>query len=718
MRPLVYIMALHIFLPLADTQHVCPPTEIVFLLDQSETALLASTDNIYDSMTYFNLVKVALDRFLLNPLIVDSPNQIRVGIFGYSSTRSGETIVPLGTSPLQALTLTHLVAKGTSAGSWTHRGLQAIQRRPEYDNNRLIIVSSMGSNSSSRRSLADKEIQRVRELGWRPLVIAVQGRNPLDMEELTMVNGGLTPVVLDDGEGRGYTRLASHLDGLVASIICVMQATLETVTQVFSSRRTTERMDLTSVCQPTEILLLLDESEAARLAASDEPDNQETKFNILKSAVDSLLANRIIANSRNTFRIGAYGYSDAGHQTVIIPEGTSPMMARDYTYLIGRNTSLKSESLTYSGLEMVRSPPFYTNNRLIVVSTRGSWSSSQRTLAQNEVARAQKLGWSPLVIAVQGIYLIFQGIYPIDTEELLHVNGGKQFVTLDDFSNLDPKSFRLLPAAFDNIVNNLLCPDSPGQETTKAQDSPGQETTKSPDSPGQETTKAPDSQGQETTKSPDSPGQETTKSQYSPGQETTKAPDSQGQETTKSPDSPGQETTKSPDSPGQETTKTPDSQGQEATKATEAIMNNVTTQSEAPMNNVTAQSVTRVETTDTSSLQSVATVSAITTQGTNAHTDTDIVSDTSHAPNTDIVSETSPAPNTDIVSETSHAPNTTTVMLTANDNLSITTANDTLSITTANDTLNITTANDTLNIFTANDSTNVTTDNRGKILSR
>ncbi|CAL1535771.1 unnamed protein product [Lymnaea stagnalis] len=198
---------------------VCPPTELLFVFDQSENARLAASDVPSNNDTKFNILQNSFNNFLNNYLIANSPNPFRVGAYGYSSG-NWYNIIPEGSSPNVARTNSYLIGTGQNGGSWTHAGLEAIRTRPQFQNNRVIIVSSQGSGNDYRRQLALSEVQRVRQLGWIPVVIAVQGRNPIDTTELTSINGGVPPTILYDGlaDPKSYRLLAPELDRILASI--------------------------------------------------------------------------------------------------------------------------------------------------------------------------------------------------------------------------------------------------------------------------------------------------------------------------------------------------------------------------------------------------------------------------------------------------------------------------------------------------------------------
>ncbi|RUS73514.1 hypothetical protein EGW08_018729, partial [Elysia chlorotica] len=208
------------------TTNVCPPTEVMFVLDESENAhMAASTDSVLRS---FDILQGSIRNFLQHPLVANSPNDFRVGAVSYSSGTDQTQVIPVGSSPLQALNGIPNIGRVSNAGSWTYRGLEAITSRPSYSNSILIVISSQGSGTQERRTLAQQQVTRVAsQLGWRPYVIVAQGMNPIDMEEMTLVNRGQTPVVLADQSQppQGYKQLDGVLNFVVEQILCTSPAT-------------------------------------------------------------------------------------------------------------------------------------------------------------------------------------------------------------------------------------------------------------------------------------------------------------------------------------------------------------------------------------------------------------------------------------------------------------------------------------------------------------
>ncbi|BFZ15537.1 hypothetical protein BsWGS_18576 [Bradybaena similaris] len=226
----------------------CPPTEVVFLLDESENAArAASTDRVNSP---FNLLKQAIRNFLLNTAIYNAGN-VRVGAYGYSGSSPPATIIPQGTTPPDALNYVENIGRSTPSGSWTYRGLEMVNGRPMYANNLMIVVSSQGSGTSSRRNDARNQVSRIIDNGWTPYVIALQGLNTLDIEELTVVNNGRPPVILVDrfpqnsADPKSYNELNGEFINIINNVICTATTTTSTTTTTTTrplpTRSTTER---------------------------------------------------------------------------------------------------------------------------------------------------------------------------------------------------------------------------------------------------------------------------------------------------------------------------------------------------------------------------------------------------------------------------------------------------------------------------------------------
>uniref|UniRef100_A0A0B7BB16 Chitin-binding type-2 domain-containing protein n=1 Tax=Arion vulgaris TaxID=1028688 RepID=A0A0B7BB16_9EUPU len=228
---------------LAVSAQICPPTEVMFLFDQSENAARASsTDRV---LTPFNLLKDAVTNFLTNSLVANAAN-FQVGAYGYSSSSNQVTIFPPGSSPSQALGGINNIGTGTNAGSWTFRGMEMVSA-PRLQNNLLIIVTSQGSGFQARRDEARTQAIRLGSLGWRPYTIFLQGINVVDLEELLIVNANLQPSFLIDRnpvdplDPKSYRELTGEFMSIINSILCT-GTTTTTTTLPPRTRPTTPRV--------------------------------------------------------------------------------------------------------------------------------------------------------------------------------------------------------------------------------------------------------------------------------------------------------------------------------------------------------------------------------------------------------------------------------------------------------------------------------------------
>uniref|UniRef100_A0A2C9LR74 VWFA domain-containing protein n=1 Tax=Biomphalaria glabrata TaxID=6526 RepID=A0A2C9LR74_BIOGL len=155
-------------------QNTCPPMELNFILDQSENARYAASEDPQNPNSKFDILENQM-RTILSYQPLNSP-VVKVAVYGYSGYDSKE-IVPEMTSATDAAYNSIYLSKLrslTNSGSWTYNGLKTIVRRPYSPNAGVVIlVSSQGSSSVTRRNLSRQEAIRVRGLGWRIFVIEV-----------------------------------------------------------------------------------------------------------------------------------------------------------------------------------------------------------------------------------------------------------------------------------------------------------------------------------------------------------------------------------------------------------------------------------------------------------------------------------------------------------------------------------------------------------------
>ncbi|GFR97423.1 hypothetical protein ElyMa_006323900 [Elysia marginata] len=406
------------FVVLAKSQNICPPTEVLFLLDESENARqAASTD---PNRRPFDLLQNSLRNFLRHPLIANSPNDFRVGAISYSSGNDQRQVIPPRSSIRQALGRLNTIGRVSHAGSWTHRGLEEIDLQPMYPNSILIVISSQGSGNQQRRNLSQQQINRVTtQLGWKPYVIVPQGvqcdrmmydiipqgTNPIDMAELTLVNGGRPPAVLYDRSlpPQGYRQLDRALNRVVEQMLCTMPP-----------------------------------------PPPPSPVHPPVNGYWLKAVLEIC------------GMVGALSYSSGNDQTQVIPVGSNPTQAIAGLNNIGRVSH--AGSWTYRGLERITARPRYANSMLIVISSQGSGNRERRNLAQQQINRVtSQLGWRPYVV-------VAQGTNTIDMAELTLINRGQPPVVLYDRSP-KPQGYKQLRGVMDFVIEQILC-TGPAPTTT------------------------------------------------------------------------------------------------------------------------------------------------------------------------------------------------------------------------------------------------------------
>ncbi|CAL1535772.1 unnamed protein product [Lymnaea stagnalis] len=256
------MQALHLLtftcLVVAALAQTCPDTDITFLFDQSENALTASTNNPSNLDTRFDILVDQFTNAMRNSRIVNTPstNTIRIGAYGYSGSGAVATVIPQGSSPATAISsIRQGLLVSSNSGSWTYRGLQGITSGPSYTNNVLILVSSQGSNNLNRRLLAQQEAQRVRSLGWDIKVIAAQGKNPVDFQELIIVNNNQFPIVINDttstDDPKSYRLLRTELDNIINSLCNAYPTTTTTTTTSTTTPVTTTTRTSTTTSTTT-----------------------------------------------------------------------------------------------------------------------------------------------------------------------------------------------------------------------------------------------------------------------------------------------------------------------------------------------------------------------------------------------------------------------------------------------------------------------------------
>ncbi|KAH9503360.1 hypothetical protein Btru_072821 [Bulinus truncatus] len=230
-------------------------------------------------------------------------------------------------------------------------------------------------------------------------------------------------------------------------------------------------------CPPVEFSFLLDQSETARFAASDEPKNDLTKFNILEDQLKNVFNNSVLLRSPDV-SISAVSYSGGATQQ-IIPQGTKPEFASNTLYLL-RNIP-NSGSWTSTGLKNITSPPTKTANVLFLITAQGSTTSSKRALTLSDLPRFLALNWNVTIFAMVSNL-------QFDTAELQNISS--KFTVLNDTFSSDPKSYRLLSYEVNKIINSI-CNLYPTAATTTTTTTTTSTTTTRPTTTTTTTTVAP-----------------------------------------------------------------------------------------------------------------------------------------------------------------------------------------------------------------------------------
>ncbi|KAH9507563.1 hypothetical protein Btru_051481 [Bulinus truncatus] len=209
--------------------------DFIFLLDQSENARRAASDDPQDNYTKFNILEAQMKNIFNNPYL--SSTSVKIGVYGYSGYESLEIVSPGSTYATAPNNLSRLRTLSNS-GSWTYYGLKNVQSRPNYNNGVVFLVSSQGSSTYARRNLALQEALRVKGQGWRIIVIELVGVNPIDYAELLTIDPSNN--TLNDGlsNPKSYRLLSARVNQIINGIC---SSTTTTSTTKTSSTTTTTR---------------------------------------------------------------------------------------------------------------------------------------------------------------------------------------------------------------------------------------------------------------------------------------------------------------------------------------------------------------------------------------------------------------------------------------------------------------------------------------------
>ncbi|XP_035825015.1 uncharacterized protein LOC101850879 [Aplysia californica] len=198
-----------------------------------------------------------------------------------------------------------------------------------------------------------------------------------------------------------------------------------------------------TICGPTDVVFLFDQSENARLASSNPPTSP---FNLISNAVNTFLQNPRIQGARTgDVRIGALGYGSTS-VTNPIPLFSSPQQA--INDLSRFRNGAGGGSFTFQGLQALTvSPRPNVNNLVILVSSQGSSRNDRIQLTRQAYNAVANLNWNVEVVSVQGSN-------SIAFNDLTAANGGRNV-------NTRLNNYNQLPNALTRILEDTLCPFVP-----------------------------------------------------------------------------------------------------------------------------------------------------------------------------------------------------------------------------------------------------------------
>ncbi|KAK0053464.1 hypothetical protein Bpfe_017162 [Biomphalaria pfeifferi] len=173
------LLILASFFILGSSQ-ICPPMELSFLIDLSENGRRGATQS-YN----LDLIESQFRSIFYSFSIYDNSN-VSIGAYSYSNTSS--LFIPYWTSADGANSYYSNVYGLKYLESLTYVGLQAMNMTARYNNSYVLLVISQGSNSESGRAQTLAEAARVRGLGWKIKVFAVQSIFQLDTDELSAID--------------------------------------------------------------------------------------------------------------------------------------------------------------------------------------------------------------------------------------------------------------------------------------------------------------------------------------------------------------------------------------------------------------------------------------------------------------------------------------------------------------------------------------------------
>nr|KAI8760846.1 hypothetical protein BgiMline_007999 [Biomphalaria glabrata] len=173
------LLTLASFFILGSSQ-ICPQMELSFLIDLSENGRRGATQS-------FNLDLIESQfRFIFNSFINYDNSNVSIGAYSYSNTSS--LFIPYWTSADGANSYYNNVYGLKYLESLTYVGLQAMNMTAKSNNSYVLLIISQGSNSESGRAQTLAEAARVRGLGWKIKVFAVQSIFQLDTYELSAID--------------------------------------------------------------------------------------------------------------------------------------------------------------------------------------------------------------------------------------------------------------------------------------------------------------------------------------------------------------------------------------------------------------------------------------------------------------------------------------------------------------------------------------------------
>ncbi|KAI8780971.1 hypothetical protein BgiBS90_018322, partial [Biomphalaria glabrata] len=389
------------------------------------------------------------------------------------------------------------------SGSWTSSGLRNIVTGPRYNDSLLFLITSQGSSYATRRTQAIAEANRVKSLGWRIIVIALQSRNALDDIELSSIDPDYQNNIIS-GQDKNYYGLADKVNDIInqkctmsttsstsaqtttvsetttealwttarssstatmTTAFMATDSTLETLTTAFTATDSTTATLTTAftatdsttatvaplmdnrtaakdpACPPIELTFLLDQSQPACDAASSR-FKYDTNIRTKFNILEDqlkIVLDYLAEYNSTDTRVGAYTYS--GKQSLeILPAWTSPVKAGEHLWKL--RLLPNAGSWTYFGLRNIKTRPKHQNNVVFLVTAQGSRHPVKRYQAIAEANRVKDLGWDIRV-------LVLKSSSPYDVAELWGID--PHYIVVSD----KPNSYTGLSREIIHVLKSL-----------------------------------------------------------------------------------------------------------------------------------------------------------------------------------------------------------------------------------------------------------------------